>query len=224
MQWLKTHFFENRSQSGKIQKPKTHFHVDRKTSTYSPCSRVWVTAAVRPHYRSTQTILVSLHSPFSSSSSCFRILLLLSVCKQRASFMHMLRLLFSVFGEFQVPPRGLECELQCFESFSVDLCGCKYSWNDAKEDGGKKIVLVRVDKALFKECTSCRRAWRKFLQKLTRGAEGRIHGGERSSGRRHKVGSSGSNHRNSSRHRGSAGPKELQTEPNVGHLTWHTTV
>ena len=30
-------------------------------ATYSPCSWVWVTAAVRPHYRSTQKILVSLH-------------------------------------------------------------------------------------------------------------------------------------------------------------------
>ena len=62
--------------------------------------------------------------------------------------MCMLRLFFSVFGEFQAPPRGLEYELQCFESFSVDLFGRKYSWNNAEEDGGKKIVLVCVDKAL----------------------------------------------------------------------------
>ena len=33
---------------------------------YSSCSRAWVAAAVRPHYRSTQTILVVLHKPFSS--------------------------------------------------------------------------------------------------------------------------------------------------------------
>ena len=41
-----------------------------------------------------------------------------------------------------------------------------------------------------------------------------------------QVGSSGSNHRSSSRHGdgGSAGPKELQTEPNVGHLTRHKPV
>ena len=32
----------------------------------------------------------------------------------------------------------LEYELQCVESFSMDPFGCKYSWNDAKEDGGKK--------------------------------------------------------------------------------------
>ena len=50
--------------------------------------------------------------------------------------MRMLRLLFSIFGEFQAPPISLECELQRFESFSVDPCGRKYSWNDAKE--GKK--------------------------------------------------------------------------------------
>ena len=56
-----------------------------------------------------------------------------------------------------------------------------------------------------------------------RGAEGRIHGGERGRGSRHKVGSSGSKHHNSSRHGDgdSAGPKELQTEPNVGHLKCH---
>ena len=43
-----------------------------------------------------------------------------------------------------------------------------------------------------------------------RGAEGRIHGGERGRGSRPKVGSSGRNHRSSCRHgdRGSASPKE----------------
>ena len=50
-----------------------------------------------------------------------------------------------------------------------------------------------------------------------RGAEGRIHGGERGSGSRHKVGS---------RHSigGSAGPIEPQTEQNVGHLKCHKPV
>ena len=59
-----------------------------------------------------------------------------------------------------------------------------------------------------------------------RGAEGRIHEGESGRGSRHKVGSSGGNHRSSSRHgdRGSAGPKKLQTEPNVGHMTRHKPV
>ena len=47
-------------------------------------------------------------------------------------------LFFSVFGEFQAPPNDQECELQCFQSFSVDPYGHKYSWNDAEEDGGKK--------------------------------------------------------------------------------------
>ena len=65
-----------------------------------------------------------------------------------------------------------------------------------------------------KSCSSCR------------GAEGRIHGGERGCGSRHKVGSSGTNHRSSSRHRtgGSAGQKELQTEPNIGRLICHKPV
>ena len=86
-------------------------------ATYSPCSRVWVAAAVRPHYQSTQTLLVSLHKPFSSSSSCcVQFLLLLSVCIKSASFMHMLRLFFSVFDEFQAPPIDLEYEVQRVES------------------------------------------------------------------------------------------------------------
>ena len=54
------------------------------------------------------------------------------------------------------------------------------------------------------------------------GAEGRIHGGE--SGSRHKVGSSGSNHRSRHGDGASAGPKELQTEPNIGHLKCHKPV
>ena len=60
--------------------------------------------------------------------------------------MRMLRLFFPTFGEFQAPPRGMECELQRFESFSVDPCGHGYSCNDAGEDGEKNIVLVCVDK------------------------------------------------------------------------------
>ena len=89
----------------------------------------------------------SCTSTFSSSSYYFVILLLLSVCKQRASFTRMLCLVFSVFGEFRMPPRGPGYELQRFESFSVDPCGRKYSWNNAEEDGGKKtkIVSARVD-------------------------------------------------------------------------------
>ena len=46
----------------------------------------------------------------------------------------------------QVPPIGLEYELQRVESFTMDPFGRKYFWNDAEEDGGTKIVLVRVDK------------------------------------------------------------------------------
>ena len=55
--------------------------------------------------------------------------------------MRMLCLFFSVFGEFQAPPISLECELQRFESFSVDLCGHKYSRNDVKTDRGKKRLF-----------------------------------------------------------------------------------
>ena len=64
--------------------------------------------------------------------------------------MLMLNLFFSVFGEFQAPPIGLEYELQRVESFSVDLLGCKLTWKDAKEDRGKKIgshfILQYVNK------------------------------------------------------------------------------
>ena len=60
--------------------------------------------------------------------------------------MHMLPLFF-VFCEFQAPPIGLEYELRRVEPFTMDPFGRKYSWNDAKEDGGKKIVLVHVDMA-----------------------------------------------------------------------------
>ena len=48
-------------------------------------------------------------------------------------------------SEFQAPPIGHEYELQRDELFTVDLFGHKYSWNDAKEDEGKKIILVHVD-------------------------------------------------------------------------------
>ena len=98
-------------------------------ATYLPCSRVWVAAAVQPHYRSSQMILVSLHWPFLSSSSCVWFLHLLSVRLRQASFIHMLRLFFSVFGEFQAPPIGLEYDLLRFESCSVNPSGRKYSWN-----------------------------------------------------------------------------------------------
>ena len=50
-----------------------------------------------------------------------------------------------------------------------------------------------------------------------RGAEGRIHGGERSHSGAHKVGSSGNNRISRHGHEGSAGPTELQKELNVGH-------
>ena len=72
---------------------------------------------------------------FSSSSCCVWFLLLLSVCIQHASFMCMLRLFFSVFGEIQAPAIGLEYELQHVELFLMDPFGCRHSWNNAEEDG-----------------------------------------------------------------------------------------
>ena len=43
------------------------------------------------------------------------------------SVLCMLCLFFSVFGEFQAAPVGLEYELQRVELFSVGPFGCKYS-------------------------------------------------------------------------------------------------
>ena len=61
-----------------------------------------------------------------------------TICLYKVRFMCMLCLFFSVFGEFQAPPIGLEYELQRVEWFSMDSFGRKYSWNNAKEDRGKK--------------------------------------------------------------------------------------
>ena len=78
----------------------------------------------------------------------------------------------------------------------------------------KDIDMAGINaRILFKECTSRKRA--QSPAATLRGAEGRIHGGERGCGSQHKVGSSKHGHG------GSAGPKELQTEPNVGHLKCH---
>ena len=56
--------------------------------------------------------------------------------------MRMLPVFFSVFGECQAPPTGLEYELQRFQSFSLDPCGRKYSSNDDEEDGEKNQRTV----------------------------------------------------------------------------------
>ena len=78
--------------------------------------------------------------------------------------------------------------------------------------------------ASYSRSTSSRKTPEESPAAAGRGAECRIHGGKSGRGSRHKVGSSGSNHRSSSRHRDSAGPKELQTEPYVGHLKCHKPV
>ena len=72
-----------------------------------------------------------------SSSCCVRFLRLLSACIQCTSFMHMLHLFFSIFNQIQ--HLDLEYELKHVESFTMDLFGCKYTWNDAAEDGGKLL-------------------------------------------------------------------------------------
>ena len=33
------------------------------------------------------------------------------------------------------------------DDVTMDLFGCNFSWNYAKEDGGKNIILVRYDMA-----------------------------------------------------------------------------
>ena len=75
---------------------------------------------------------------------------------------------------------------------------------------------------------SSRRARRKVLQQLTEELraeymEGKAAAavGTRWAAKQHSS-SSSSRHRH--RHRGSAGPEELQTEPNVGHLKCHKPV
>ena len=73
--------------------------------------------------------------------------------------------------------------------------------------------------ASYSRSTGSRKPRRKVLQQLAEELKA-----ERGRGSRHKVGSSGSNHRKSNRHGGSAGQKELQTEPNVGHLKCHMPV
>ena len=63
------------------------------------------------------------------------------------SYMHMLRHFFSVFGEFQAPPIGWNMNYSMLSHLQWFYLERKYSWNDAEEDGEKKIVLVHVDMA-----------------------------------------------------------------------------
>ena len=55
-----------------------------------------------------------------------------------------LLLFFSVFGEFQAPPIGLEYELQCGESYTMDANILEMM---PRKMGEKQIVLVGVDMA-----------------------------------------------------------------------------
>ena len=65
-----------------------------------------------------------------------------TVCIQCTSFMCTLRLFFSVFGEFEAPPIGLQYELQLVELLKMDQFRCRYSRNNAKEYGGEKDRFV----------------------------------------------------------------------------------
>ena len=86
------------------------------------------------------TLFLNLVSGFSNKEGIFFLCSVspFIVCVQQASFMCM-RHLFSVSGEFQVPPIGLEYEIKRIESFPMDSFGRKYSWNDSKEDGAKEL-------------------------------------------------------------------------------------
>ena len=76
--------------------------------------------------------------------------------------------------------------------------------------------------------TSSRRAQRKVLQQLAEelraeymeGKAAAAVGTRWAAAKQHRSSSSSSRHG----HRGSAGPEELQTEPNVGHLKCHKPV
>ena len=90
---------------------------------------------------------------YGQPTSHFRLLLLVFGFSFYCLFVYsaqalcMLCLFFSDFSEFQAPAMGLEHKLHRVESFTMDPFGRKYSWKDAEENEGKKIVLVRVDVA-----------------------------------------------------------------------------
>ena len=115
-----------------------------------------------------------------------------------------------------------------------------YSFRGGTEDGQWRSSITSSTwlgsmPASYSRSTSSRRAWRKVLQQLAEelraeymeGKTAATVGTRCSSGSNHRSSSSSSSS-SSSRHRhrngGSAGPKELQTEPNVGHLKCHKPV
>ena len=94
-----------------------------------------LTGIVVEYDHSSSSTLLSVHtnaSGFLALAIFIFFLLCLVYCLfvYHPSFMRILHLFFYVFGEFQAPLIGLECELQRFESLSMDLFGRKYSWND----------------------------------------------------------------------------------------------
>ena len=72
-------------------------------------------------------LLLCLGLPVYTIVVFFVWFLLYCLFVQSESFLRMLRVFFSIFGECQAPPIGLEYELQRFQSFSVEPCGRKYS-------------------------------------------------------------------------------------------------
>ena len=83
------------------------------------------------------------HTPHRFRSTSKGFLLLLSFFyTARKLFVHAPSLLLHFWW---ISPVGLEYEPQRVETFTMDPFGRRYSWNDAEEDGVKKIVLARVD-------------------------------------------------------------------------------
>ena len=69
----------------------------------------------------------------------------------------MLCLIFSIFGEFQAPPIGWNMNYSMFSRLEWICFGRKYSWNDAKEDRGKKDYFGRRGRGLTVESMSTNR-------------------------------------------------------------------
>ena len=91
-----------------------------------------------------EKVLWTTDEPFSSSTCCVSPS---TVCLSTALKLYALApSLLLRFWWISSATYRLEYELQRVESFTMDLFGRKYSWNDAEEGKKeKKIVLVRVD-------------------------------------------------------------------------------
>ena len=86
-------------------------------------------------------------------------LLLLSVCIQRASFMHMLHLFFSIFGEFQAPPIGWNMNYSVLSRFQWIRLDANILETMPRKTEEEKIVLVRVNMAQDKKTKQKQGKW-----------------------------------------------------------------